>query len=138
MQNKLSLKIFIFILLSDILDSSAQVLMKKGLLMAQADFSNLGGILGFLFQNVSSLWVWTGIVIYVFNFFIWMVILSQLEVSMAVPLTSLNYLILPLLALIFLSEKMSILRWLGVLLIMGGVYFVSKGSQSTLRKPAIA
>ena len=129
MQNKLSFKVFFFIFLSEILDGSAQVLMKKGLLMAPLDRSDFGGILTFLFQNSSSYWVWAGMFIYALNFFSWMIVLSQLELSMAVPLTSLNYLLLPLLALIFLGEKISGLRWLGVLLIVSGVYFVSKSAR---------
>ena len=132
MSNRLTLKIFSFILLNELLDSGAQVMMKKGLLTANRGFSGLGDVLGFVFHNAASAWLWAGMLVYAFNFFIWMVILSQLELSLAVPLTSLNYLILPLLALIFLGEKISGLRWLGVLLIIGGVYFLSK---SASRKP---
>ena len=135
MRNKLTLKIFIFIFLSEILDSSAQVLMKKGLMMAKADFSDFAGILGFLFQNSSSHWAWAGISLYALNFFIWMIILSQLDLSTAVPLTSLNYILLPLLAFIFLHEKTNGLRWLGIVFIMTGIYFVLKNKPSKFQKP---
>lgn len=134
MKNKLTLKIFGFIFLSNLLDSSAQVLMKKGLLTAHTDFSGFGGILGFLFHNPSSYWVWIGVSIYLLNFLIWMIILSQLELSTAVPLTSLNYILLPLLALFFLHEKIDGTRWLGIVFIMFGIYFVTKNPRSERRK----
>lgn len=138
MPNKFSLKVFICIFLSEILDSGAQVMMRKGLLSAHTDFSNVAGILGFLFHNGSSYWVWTGLLVYSLNFFVWMIVLSQLELSMAVPLTSLNYLLLPLLALIFLGEKISALRWLGVLLIIGGVCIVSQSTRPRPEKQSVA
>ena len=127
-QSKLTFKVFTFICLSEIFDSSAQVLMKKGLLAANLDFHNLGGILGFLFHNSSSDWVWAGIFLYAFNFFIWMIILSQIDLSTAVPLTSLHYILLPLLALIFLHENINGLRWLGIGFIMAGAYCISKNT----------
>ena len=134
MKNKLTLKVLGFVCLSALLDSSAQILMKKGLLIARTDFSDFGGILGFLFQNPSSHWVWAGVALYFLNFFIWMIILSQLELSTAVPLTSLNYILLPLLALFFLNEKINGTRWLGIVFIISGIYFITKNSHSKRRE----
>ena len=70
--------------------------------------------------------MWAGLGLYALNFFVWVAILSQLELSVAVPMTSLNYVILALMAVFILHEKISLLRWAGILLIVAGAYYVSR------------
>jgi drug/metabolite transporter (DMT)-like permease len=88
-----------------------------------------------LFGTPSSYLVWIGILMYTFNFFLWILILSKLDLSTAVPVASTNYVILPVLAVIFLHENISVLRWVGIFFIMLGIHFVSKSTRVPQREP---
>src|SRR5436309_30263 len=118
----LPLKVFLAILLNDVSDSFAQLLMKKGLpdAAAPAHFQNLAV---FFSHSASSPFVWLGVLIYASNFFIWMIILSKADLSVALPAGSASYAIIPILAVIFLKESLAPLTCLGILLIIAGVHF---------------
>ena len=127
--SSLTWKIFFAIILNDIADSFAQVLMKKGLFFENADIWSVHALVGFLSHNAPSPLLWLGIAIYTANFFIWIAILSRVELSLAVPLGSTMYVLVPVFAVIFLHETISPLRWLGIVLIITGTYVVSKSRQ---------
>ena len=122
----LTLKIFLAIVLNDISDSVAQLLMKKGLLTTGIQSVHFQNIPEFLSRNAGSPLLWLGILIYAANFFIWMVILSKVDLSVALPVGSTSYVFIPMLAVLFLKESVTPVRWLGILLIVLGVYCVSR------------
>ncbi len=135
--SSLTWKIFFAIILNDIADSFAQVLMKKGLFFADADIWSIHALAGFLSHNVPSPLLWLGIAIYTANFFIWIAILSRVELSLAVPLGSTMYALVPIFAVVFLHETISPLRWLGIVFIITGTYVVSKSKQPVPANPDI-
>ena len=126
----LTLKVFLAIVMNDISDSLAQLLMKKGLSNTGVDFLHFQNIGDFFSRNASSPLLWLGILIYASNFFIWMIILLKVDLSIALPVGSSSYALIPLLAMIFLKESVPPLRWLGILLIIAGVHFVSKSGRA--------
>jgi multidrug transporter EmrE-like cation transporter len=65
-----------------------------------------------------------GIACYIASIFIWMLILSRLDLSIAFPVSSACY-ILSRFGDIFLQEKVGLVRWLGIILIVAGINFVS-------------
>jgi undecaprenyl phosphate-alpha-L-ara4N flippase subunit ArnE len=60
------------------------------------------------------------------GFFMWMYVLKQYSFSLAYPLLSVSYIIGLLAAYLFLHEAIPFTRWIGVFIIMIGVYFVVK------------
>lgn len=60
------------------------------------------------------------------SFFVWMYVLKHYEFSLAYPLLSISYIIGLLSASLFLHEVIPATRWIGVVIIMIGVYFVVK------------
>lgn len=128
----LTLKIFLLIILNDIGDTVAQLLMKKGLAATGIDNVGLGNIAEFAVKNASSPLVWLGIFVFILNFFVWIVILSRVDLSIAMPVGSTCYIFVPIAAMIFLHEHVSLLRWAGILLIVLGIHFVSQS-----KKPAL-
>jgi len=100
--------------------------MKKGLSqggISSIDFNNL---FAFAFSALSSWLVWAGILIYIINFLLWLVILYRIDLSIAVPVGSTVYIFIPILAIIFLHEQVSPLRWVGIALIILGIHFTSQ------------
>ena len=58
-------------------------------------------------------------------FISWTVVLSKVDLSAAMPVTSLSYLMVALIAVVCLHERIPVLEWCGIFLIMVGVAIVS-------------
>jgi undecaprenyl phosphate-alpha-L-ara4N flippase subunit ArnE len=57
---------------------------------------------------------------------IWVYILKHYEFSVAYPMISISYIFGLLAAIFIFHEPIPLTRWIGVLLIMGGVFLVTK------------
>lgn len=57
---------------------------------------------------------------------LWFYILKHFPFSMAYPMVSLSYVFGMIAAIVFFHEPVSLAKWLGVLLIMAGCYFIAK------------
>ena len=57
---------------------------------------------------------------------LWFYILKHYPFSMAYPMVSLSYVFGMIAAIVFFHEPVSLAKWFGVLLIMGGCYFIAK------------
>ena len=126
----ISLKILFLIVLNDIGDSIAQLFLKKGFMGSGMTSVGLSNISEFISRNISSPWVWVGLFIYMMNFFIWIIVLYRVDLSVAMPVGSTSYIFIPILAVLFLGEHVSLLRWAGTILIAVGIYFVLKSPSS--------
>lgn len=130
-QGRLTLKIFGLLVLNDLGDTLAQFLMKKGLLHTGITSVTFGNILEFCSANSHSLLLWVGILVQLLNFFIWIVILYKIDLSIAMPAGSTSYIFIPIVAALFLHEHVSLMRWAGIIMIVLGIHFVSRS-----KKPA--
>jgi drug/metabolite transporter (DMT)-like permease len=57
---------------------------------------------------------------------IWSYLLTKLDISFVQPILALTYVITPLLAIFFLREHVPALRWVGICIIILGVYIVAR------------
>ncbi|MDD5436703.1 MAG: EamA family transporter [Candidatus Omnitrophica bacterium] len=103
--------------------------MKKGLSGTGISVINFGNIIDFAFRSLSSWMVCAGVLVYVISFVLWMVIIYRIDLSIAMPVGSASYVFIPILAIIFLHEHISFLRWLGIGMLVLGIYFVSKSKK---------
>jgi len=122
----ITLKIFALIVLNDIGDTVAQALMKQGITATGITSVGMGNIVEFLVRGGSSPLLWFGILVYALNFFVWIMIIYKVDLSIAMPVGSFSYVLVPIAAMIFFHEKVGLLRWLGIALIILGIYFVSR------------
>jgi len=76
-------------------------------------------------------WVAVGILFLLAFFSSYMSALSWADLTYVLPATSLGYVLLALVARFALHEHISIMRWLGIMLISGGVGFVAGGPSVT-------
>ena len=76
-------------------------------------------------------WVALGILFLLGFFASYMMALSWADLTYVLPATSLGYVLLALIARFLLHEQISLLRWLGILLISAGVGFVTRGPALT-------
>jgi uncharacterized membrane protein len=80
---------------------------------------------------VLNLHVAVGILLLLAFFASYMNALSWADLTYVLPATSLGYVLLALVAKFGLHEQISLLRWLGIVLISGGVGFVAGGPALT-------
>jgi len=118
------MKYLVQILLSVVLNSAAQLLMKKGMLEF-GGVDTLGDIFPSLPQLITNIYLWGSAACYIASIFLWMVVLSKVEVSYAYPFLSLGYVIVALMGYFCFGESLSVGRIMGVFVICAGVFLIS-------------
>ena len=83
-----------------------------------------GALVRFVFRAIRVGWMWIGIAMMALAFFSLLAMLSIESVSFVVPITALSYAAGALGAMLFLHERISRQRWLGVLIVCVGVTLV--------------
>jgi len=78
----------------------------------------------FILRAVRLPWLWVGIALMALAFFSLLAILSFRDVSFVVPVSALSYAAGGVGAKIFLGERITSNRWLGILIVMLGVTLV--------------
>ena len=84
-----------------------------------------------VFLAIANPWVAVGILLLLGFFAAYMNALSWADLTYVLPATSLGYVLLALVAKFALHEQISLMRWLGIVLISGGVGFVAGGPALT-------
>lgn len=93
------------------------------------------GHLSDLLLAITNPWVALGILLLLGFFASYMTALSFADLTYVLPASSLGYVLLALIARFALHENISLLRWLGILLVSTGVGFVTSGPELTRRPP---
>jgi drug/metabolite transporter (DMT)-like permease len=117
----------IYILISVITGAIGQVMLKKGM-------TNLGPLtlstkeLPTLIGKIAlNPFIVIGLAIYVGGIIFWLVALSRVDLSFAYPFASLSYVLMMFASWIFLKEEITLIRLAGSLVIVVGVWIVSRG-----------
>jgi len=88
-----------------------------------------------LLLAITNPWVALGILFLLGFFASYMTALSFADLTYVLPASSMGYVLLALIARFALHENISLLRWLGILLVSTGVGFVTSGPELTRRPP---
>ena len=76
-------------------------------------------------HELRSIAMRAGLACFLANFVLWMIILSRLELSVAFPATSLSYVMVPVLAVVFLHEPLGPWQLAGIAVIIAGIWLVA-------------
>jgi undecaprenyl phosphate-alpha-L-ara4N flippase subunit ArnE len=108
---------YALIFISALVNVAAEVLLKRGSGSVAAKASV--GLLGF--AALGSIWTWLGVGSKIIQLLIWLWVLRTIPVGIAFALmTAPAYVLVPLGAYFVLHEPMSMARWLGIALVLGG------------------
>ena len=118
--------VFITAFLSVLLTSFAQVALRKTMLSVGSLPSSMSEVIHFCVQLMSNVWFITGISLYVVSLALWLVVLKKIEVSQAYPLSAIGFLITAGVGYLFLHESLNFLRIIGLLLIVIGIFIISR------------
>jgi multidrug transporter EmrE-like cation transporter len=111
---------FWMIVISVFLGVIGQLCLKKGMIGYQ------GNLLGVIPHMLTSPIIILGFLGYFVSSLLWLLILSRVELSYAYPMISLGYIFVVFFSWLFFKEPVSLLRWMGVILICFGVSLVAK------------
>lgn len=123
---------YVWALGSIVLASTAQVLMKSGMLaLPSISFAHWPSFTTLL-AGWPAVAVLIGMLCYGLSMVCWFMVLRYLPLSRAYPLISLSYAVVYLAAVFlpWLNEPMSLRKNLGVLIILLGVWLVSRNAQT--------
>lgn len=89
-----------------------------------------------VFPSLLNPWVLFGIVLLIGFMSCYLTALSWADLTFVLPATAVGYILMALMARFFLHEQVSVRRWVGILLIVAGVGFVTGGPSLTEHPPA--
>jgi drug/metabolite transporter (DMT)-like permease len=118
----------LLILLSISIAVGGQMLLKIGInRIGVFSFSSLGDFRHFLLGIIKSPLVISGLFLYVISAAIWLVVLSAVDLSFAYPFLGFTYVLVLVLSKFILKEDVSLIRWIGTIIITIGVIVISRG-----------
>src|SRR3989338_10670527 len=94
-------KVWGLVIIKDTIESFGDLFFKKGALATGINNVVLSNFFDFASRVTASPWLWIGVLLYMANFFLWIVLISRVDLSVAFPMSSLTYIIVPVLAIIF-------------------------------------
>ncbi len=80
-----------------------------------------GGLTG-----LASIYTWLGIICVIVSLIGWLYVLRHIPLSIAFPLSNAPHVLVPLSSWIFLGEGISPTRWIGIVLVLIGLFVVAK------------
>ncbi|MEW6202081.1 MAG: SMR family transporter [bacterium] len=117
---------FILLFTSIAFAITGQLLMKAGILRVEGiDFSR-GNIPGQMLRLVTCPQIIFGLVVFAVSMIFYLAAISKLDISMAYPMVSINYVLIQIFSKIFFHEKINLYRVFGVLFIISGVVLISR------------
>ena len=120
-------KTLVIVLIAAVLGGTGHVFLAKGMRpvgdLTEAPSHRLGGMVA---RAVSNPWLLFGVVLQAGFFFIYLLLLSRDDVSLVLPLTAIDYIVVAVLAQYMLGEIVTPVRWMGMGLIVAGVGLLAK------------
>jgi uncharacterized membrane protein len=113
---------YLIVLLSISLGAVGQLFLKLAAMQAEKGVTEQ--IVGYYVRLLMIPYTYIGAISYGLSFLVWMLLLRKYDLSFLRPLVGFGYIITSLLAWIILKEKVTVTRWIGIGLIVAGVYLV--------------
>jgi drug/metabolite transporter (DMT)-like permease len=124
----MSLKLILLILVAEIFICSAQFLFKTGANKLKAhNLNTVQGYIAFIKSSLVLPAVWGGLLLNAFAVVVWILVLALVDLSLAIPLDSIHYVVILLGSHFFLKERMTWDRIAATLFIAGGIALVALG-----------
>jgi drug/metabolite transporter (DMT)-like permease len=131
-------KLLLILMVGLVFESTGVVLLKKGIdQIGEVKTVSVGEVWRVVRQGVANPQVLLGVLFEALFFACLLVLMSKSDISFLWPLTALSFVFATLAAMWFLHERVSSVRWAGVIFIMVGAGLISY-SEHSRRQPAPA
>ena len=135
----LKAKTYFFLILMIVLGSVGNTILDKGMKgLGTIDFSSRAAIWQGAFHTFTSGTIWLGISCMLLFMVCHMLVLSWADYSFVMPFSAVTYALVPVLGYIWLGEYVPVARRIGILLIVFGVFLVSRTPPRTTEPRPIA
>jgi len=115
------------IIFSIFLSSFAHLSLKKG--VSQVELFSLADLDISQFLKIAfNPWIFSGMLLHIAALVVWLWALSRVDISFAYPFLALGYVIVGIMAWLWLGESITLARIMGMLLIIAGLAVISQGS----------
>lgn len=115
---------YLIMLTSILLAVAGQLLMKKG--MTEFGVFPATQLLAKIIPIFLNPWVFFGFACFGLSSLFWLVVLSRMEISFVYPMVSVAYVLVAFASIIFFKESVSLIRWIGIGVIIAGVFLISR------------
>ncbi|MCI8285813.1 MAG: EamA family transporter [Firmicutes bacterium] len=115
----------VLIIVSVLLNCSAQLLIRKGMLDV-GEISSGASLISNIPVMLTNVFLWLSMLCYGVSIIMWMVVLSKVEVSFAYPFLSIGYIISAVAGYMFFAESVTPIRIAGIVVICIGVILISR------------
>jgi drug/metabolite transporter (DMT)-like permease len=124
-------KLLLILFIGLLFEAAGVVFLKKGM-MQIGDLQNMSlpELMRFIKSGATNPNILLGVLFEALFFASLLLLLSESDVSFLWPLTALSFVLTTFAALIFLGEKVSSIRWAGVIFIMVGAALISYSEHS--------
>ncbi len=115
------------------------ILLAKGMKeLGDLSTMNFRGIVEIAIRAMTEWKIVVGTAMLTIFFVLWLAVLSWEDLSVALPMQALNYVLVAILAKYYLNEQVSPLRWAGIILVCIGVMLITKSSTADSKATAEA
>ena len=119
-------KLFLILLIGLVFESTGIVFLKKGMTqIGDTKAVNAGEIVRVVKTGVTNAYILLGVFFQALFFICLLILMAKNDISFLWPLTSLTFVFATVAAILFLHERVTPIRWLGVLFIMIGAACIS-------------
>ena len=120
------MKSAIMVLIPVLMGVVGQIFLKTGMTQIGHFAISSTELIGVFFKVATNLSVLFGLFLYGLSAFLWLIVLSRMDLSFAYPLLSTGYILILIFSATILKEHVSLIRWAGVFVICAGVYLISR------------
>lgn len=129
------LKLLLILLIGLVFESAGVVLLKKGMTqIGDMKSVSVGEVLRVTKAGVTSPQILLGVFFEALFFGCLLLLMSKSDISFLWPLTGLSFVFATFAAIWFLGERVSAVRWAGVILIMAGAALISYSEHNAKAK----
>ncbi len=135
------IKLLLILFIGLVFESTGVVLLKKGMTqVGEIRTVNAGEIIRIVKAGVTNSQILLGVFFEALFFVCLLILMSKSDISFLWPLTALSFVFATIAAMLFLNERVSGVRWAGVVLIMFGAALISYSQHVSdkQREPASA
>ncbi len=115
---------YLILATSVLLAVAGQLLMKKGMMLFGT--FPVSQLLYKLIPMFFNPFVFFGFVCFGLSSIFWLVVLSRLPLSLVYPMVSVAYVVVAIASIIFFKENVTLVRWIGIIVIVTGVILISR------------
>jgi len=124
----MSIKLVLLIITGELFICAAQFSFKTGAnKLKEHDLNTIQGYIAFIKSSLAVPAIWAGLLLNTFAVVIWILVLALIDLSLAIPLDSVHYILILLGSHFFLKERLTWERIAATLFISGGIVLVALG-----------